>query len=68
MGWCWIRLKSMIVKSIRPPFLAGIIMTTQTSGYTPVRLDVCSMSLHMTCSTYDFSYNILVDTHQNLDF
>ncbi len=40
----------------------NVFTTTEVSGLTPVRLDVSILMLHLTCTTFDFSYNVLEDT------
>jgi hypothetical protein len=39
-----------------------VFTTTEVGGRGPVRHDVSTFSLHVTCTSYDFLYNILINT------
>jgi len=49
---------------------APMVFTTKESNplFTKPDHTVCSMSLHLTCSTYDFSYNILAPVTETTAF
>jgi len=52
-------------KATAPPH---VFTTTETGGPGSLRHDVSSMSLHLTCTTYDFSYNILINNTEVTEF
>jgi hypothetical protein len=45
-----------------------VFTTTEVGGSGPTRHDISYLSLHVTCSTYDFSYNVFVDTTETSAF
>lgn len=45
-----------------------VFTTTEVGGNGPVRHDVSTFTLHVTCSTYDFSYNLLINTTETSQF
>lgn len=49
--------------------LPMVFTTTEKGGPgAPSRHDVSTLILHLTCSTYDFSYNVLMDVTEKSDF
>jgi hypothetical protein len=44
------------------------VFTTTEVGPGPPRQDVSILSSHVTCSTYDFSYSVLIDTTETSAF
>src|SRR5262249_50189870 len=44
-----------------------VFTTTEVGSGSPV-LNVSTLFLHLTCNSYDFSYNVLVNTTETSDF